>query len=568
MTFKELALKEDLQRAIDEMGFVEPTEIQEQAIPQLIAGEIDFIGLAQTGTGKTAAFGLPLLETIDASVRVPQALIVCPTRELCLQITKELQRFAKYQKGMNVGAVYGGTSINDQLYNLRRGVHIVVGTPGRLMDHIERGSLDLTHIKTVVLDEADEMLNMGFQEDIDTILGKTPAEKNTWLFSATMSGEIERITKKYMETPVRITVGSRNSSSKTIEHQYCVVKYENAYHALRRFVDFYPDLYGMLFCKTKKETAEIAEKLSKDGYAVDTIHGDLSQFQRDSVMKKFREKSIKLLIATDVAARGIDVSDITHVFHYNLPQDIENYTHRSGRTGRAGKTGMSIAILNTREARQVPYIERTMGSKMTYIQVPSGFEVCEKQLYNFIHTVHTVEVKKEAIAPYLSRIEKEFQDLTKEALLEKLVSLEFNTFLHAYENAPNLNASMHGKPLDGKGYSGKFGAAPDNKPDSFAQFKINVGKQDGVEVGQLINFVCRNGGIRGQVLGKIQIMPTETYIGIAPDLVGKIARKLTGLEFKNTPISASVVTDAPLEAPSFGYGPRKHTPYKGKRKKY
>ncbi len=565
MTFKELALKEELQRAIEEMGFVEATEIQAQAIPQLIENQIDFIGLAQTGTGKTAAFGLPLLQVIDPALRVPQALIVCPTRELCLQITKELQRFAKFQKGMNVGAVYGGASINDQLYNLKRGVHIVVGTPGRLMDHIERRSLDLTQIKTVVLDEADEMLNMGFKEDIDTILGKTPEEKSTWLFSATMSAEIERITKKYMESPVRVTVGSRNSSSKTIEHQYCVVKYENAYHALRRFIDFYPELYGLLFCKTKKETAEIAEKLARDGYAVDTIHGDLSQFQRDSVMKKFREKSIKLLIATDVAARGIDVSDITHVFHYNLPQDIENYTHRSGRTGRAGKTGISIAILNTREARQVPYIERTIGTKITHTQVPSGFEVCEKQLYHFINTVHNVEVKKDAIAPYLSRIQAEFQDLSKEALLEKLVSLEFNTFLRAYENAPNLNASLQ-KPLDGKGYSPKFGGSSDEKPGSFAQFKINVGKSDGVEVGQLINFVCRNGGIRGQVLGKIKITPDETYIGIAPELVEKIAKKLSGMEFKNTSIRATVVTDAPLETPSFGYAPRKHTPYKGKRK--
>lgn len=538
--FKDIQLKESLLRALEEMGFVEATEIQGQAIPQLIESPVDFIGLAQTGTGKTAAFGLSLLNRIDAESRETQALIICPTRELCVQITKELQRFAKYQKGVSIIPVYGGSSMNDQLYNLKRGAQIVVGTPGRLMDHIERGTLQLGTVATVVLDEADEMLNMGFQEDIDTILAKTPDTKNIWLFSATMSGVIEQMTKKYMEHPVRVTVGSKNSSSATIEHQYCVVRYENAYAALRRFIDYYPELYGMLFCRTKKETAELAEKLIKDGYAVDTIHGDLSQSQRDAVMKKFRERSIKLLIATDVAARGIDVSDITHVFHYNLPQDIENYTHRSGRTGRAGKNGISIAIVNMRDARMIPFIERQIGAKITYVQIPTGFAVCEKQLYHFIHTVHTVQIQKEAIAPYLEKVQEEFKDLTKEALLEKLISLEFNTFLNVYAGAPDLNAPYFSKEQKGMGKNG----GTQERGGKYVQFKVNIGRKHGVEVGQLINFICRNGGIRGHVLGRINIEGAESYIDIAPEHAAKVVRKITGMEFRDEQVVAKLIDSA------------------------
>lgn len=548
-----MPLKEELLKAVEEMGFVDATSIQEQAIPLLTSKETDFIGLAQTGTGKTAAFGLPLLHRVDAQLRQPQALIICPTRELCLQITKELQRFAKHQKGMSVIAIYGGSSIQDQLYNLKRGAQIIVGTPGRLMDHIERKSLILDTIQTIVLDEADEMLNMGFQEDIDTILSKTPDQKNIWLFSATMSSQIEGITKKYMQNPEKITVGSRNSSSKTIEHQYCVVKYEHAFAALRRFIDFYPEMYGMLFCRTKKETAEIAEKLIKDGYAVDTIHGDLSQNQRDAVMKKFREKSIKLLIATDVAARGIDVSDITHVFHYNFPQDIENYTHRSGRTGRAGKSGISIAILNTREARQISFVERQIGSPITYVRVPSGVEICEKQLYHFIHTVRTVEVKEEAIARYLTKIHEEFQDLSKEELLKKLVSVEFNTFLHMYEKASDINAEVH-RGGEVQRFGKQKGSFERDDRGQFTDIKINVGKKDGVEVGSLINYICRNAGIRSSVLGKISLMPNESYVGVSTELAQKVAKKLNGTEYKNTSIRPVVMGEgaaSSLARPSF-----------------
>lgn len=565
MMFKEMSLKEELLLALEEMGFVEATPIQEQAIPQLIQASVDVIGLAQTGTGKTAAFGLPLLNNIDPKKRDVQALIICPTRELCVQITKELQRFSKFQKGISVIPVYGGSSMTDQLHNLKRGAQIVVGTPGRLMDHIERGTLQLGEVRTVVLDEADEMLNMGFKEDIDTILSKTPEDKCTWLFSATMSKDIEQMTKKYMENPLRVTVGSRNSSSVTIEHQYCVVRYEHAYAALRRFIDYYPDLYGMLFCRTKKETAELAEKLVKDGYAVDTIHGDLSQSQRDAVMKKFRERSIKLLIATDVAARGIDVSDITHVFHYNLPQDIENYTHRSGRTGRAGKKGISIAIVNTRDARMIPFIERQIGAKIAHVQVPSGFEVCEKQLYHFIRTVHEVEVQKDAIAPYLSKVQEEFKDLTKEALLEKLVSLEFNTFLNTYAGAPDLNASHNSR--EEKGFGKKGSGALSDRGGKFVQFKVNLGKKHGVEVGQLINFVCRNGGIRGHVLGRINIQQDESYIDIAPELASKVVRKISGMEFRNTSVEATLLEGTP-DAGAAPYRPyQKRSAYRPPHKK-
>ncbi len=535
-----MPLKEEILKAIEEMGFTEATSIQDQAIPLLSTKATDFIGLAQTGTGKTAAFGLPLLHRIDTTIRGPQALIICSTRELCTQITQEIQRFAKFQKGMSVIAIYGGTSIQDQLYNLKRGVQIVVGTPGRLMDLIERKALLLEGIQTVVLDEADEMLNMGFQEDIDTILSKTPKQKNIWLFSATMSSQIEGITKKYMQNPEKITVGSRNSSSKTIEHQYCIVRYENAYPALRRFIDFYPDMYGMLFCRTKKETAEIAEKLIKDGYAVDTIHGDLSQNQREAVMKKFREKSIKLLIATDVAARGIDVSDITHVFHYNFPQDIENYTHRSGRTGRAGKSGISIAILNTREARQVSFLERQIGSPITYTRVPSGADICEKQLYHFINTVRNVEVKEEAISRYLSKIQDEFKDISKEDLLTKLVSLEFNTFLHIYEKASDINADMH-RGGDSQSFGSPKGPRVHDDRGKFTDIKINVGKSNGVEIGSLINYICRNAGIKSSVLGKISLMPNESYVGVSTELAQKVAKKLVGTEFRQTAIKPEVL---------------------------
>ncbi|MDB5109792.1 MAG: box helicase, partial [Mucilaginibacter sp.] len=376
--FIELGIRHDIVNAISDLGFENPTPIQEQSIPVLLTGSNDFVGLAQTGTGKTAAFGLPLLELLDFEENYPQALILCPTRELCLQITNDLNNYSKKMDNVHVVAVYGGASISDQLRQIRRGVQIVVATPGRMLDIINRKAIDFSKVKYVVLDEADEMLNMGFQEDIDNILSTTPEEKKTWLFSATMPTEVRRIAKKYMTDPFELTMGEKNTGNVNIEHEYYIVRAREKYAAFKRIVDFNPDIFGIVFCRTKIETQEIAEALIKDGYNADSLHGDLSQQQRDKVMKRYRERSLQLLIATDVAARGIDVNDVTHVINYSLPDEIENYTHRSGRTARAGKTGVSIAIINSKELGKIRQIERVIGKNFIKAEIPNGFDVCEK----------------------------------------------------------------------------------------------------------------------------------------------------------------------------------------------
>src|SRR5580765_2928287 len=439
MTFEGLGLDAKLIRAIDVLGFTQPTPIQEKAIPVLLSGTKDLVGLAQTGTGKTAAFGLPLLQLINVQQKSPQALVVCPTRELCLQIVSEVELFKKFMPGMHVVAVYGGASIGMQIRDLKRGVQIVVATPGRLIDLIERKAINLEEIRYVVLDEADEMLNMGFQDDIEFILQNTPKREATWLFSATMPTEIKRVSRKYMKDPFEITIGKMNAANKNIDHQYFVTAAHHRYDTLKRIIDFNPGLYGIIFTRTKADAQNIAEKLTREGYDIDALHGDLTQQQRDKVMGEFREKTIQLLIATDVAARGIDVVGITHVINYELPDDVEVYTHRSGRTGRAGNTGVCLSIINSRELGKIRQIERMVQVPFHKVEIPTGKDVCRKQFFHFMEKLLQADISHGNYETYVPMLAERFSDITKEEVLKRVAALEFSRFLKYYENAEDLN---------------------------------------------------------------------------------------------------------------------------------
>src|SRR5579864_7698993 len=438
-TFEGLGLDPRLVQATDALGYKNPTPIQEQAIPVLLSGTKDLVGLAQTGTGKTAAFGLPLLQLVDAAERYPQALVVCPTRELCLQIVNEVELFKKYMSGVQVLAVYGGTSIGMQIRDLKRGVQIVVATPGRLIDLIERKAINLEQIKYVILDEADEMLNMGFQDDIEFILQNTPKRDATWLFSATMPAEIKRVSRKYMKDPMEITVGTKNTANKNIDHQFFVTNAHHRYEALKRMIDFNPGIYGIIFTRTKADAQNISEKLTREGYDIDALHGDLTQQQRDKVMGEFREKSLQLLIATDVAARGIDVQGITHVINYELPDDVEVYTHRSGRTGRAGNTGVCLSIINSRELGKIRQIERMVQVPFHKVEIPTGKDVCRKQFFHFMEKLLSADISHGDYETYVPMLEEKFADVSKEEILKRVASKEFSRFLKYYENAEDLN---------------------------------------------------------------------------------------------------------------------------------
>lgn len=513
--FSKLGISDDVVNAVKELGFENPTPIQEQAIPVLLEGSNDFVGLAQTGTGKTAAFGLPLLELIDFKSNKPQALILCPTRELCLQIANDIRNFSKNTPGASIVAVYGGANIMQQLREIRNGVQIVVATPGRMLDIIGRKAIDFSNVKYVVLDEADEMLNMGFQEDINDILSTTPDDKKTWLFSATMPPEVRRIAKNYMENPVELTMGTKNTGNANIEHEYYVVRARDKYAALKRIVDYNPDIFGVVFCKTKMDTQDVAEHLIKDGYNADALHGDLSQQQRDKVMKRFRERSMQLLIATDVAARGIDVNDVTHVINFALPDEIESYTHRSGRTARAGKTGTSICIINSKELGKIRQIEKIIGKKFTKADLPTGFDVCEKQLFGLIHRVHNVEVNEEQIDKYMSRINDEFADLSKEEVIKKFASLEFNRFLEYYQNAPDLNISADERERGERGERRERGERGGRGAEAgYARLFINVGSVDDFTRGDLLSFVCNHGRISGKTVGKIDLKGVFSFVEV------------------------------------------------------
>lgn len=537
--FSTLGIRHDIVNAITELGFENPTPIQEQAIPVLLSGSNDFVGLAQTGTGKTAAFGLPLLELLNFEEKYPQALILCPTRELCLQIASDIKKYSKNVNGVHVVAVYGGASISDQLREIKRGVQIVVATPGRMLDIINRKAIDFTRVQYVVLDEADEMLNMGFQEDIDQILSTTPDTKKTWLFSATMPGEVRRIAKKYMTDPFELTMGTKNTGNANIDHEYYIVKARDKYAAFKRIVDFNPEIFGIVFCRTKIETQEIAETLIKDGYNADALHGDLSQQQRDKVMKHYRDRSLQLLIATDVAARGIDVNDVTHVINYSLPDEIENYTHRSGRTARAGKTGVSIAIINSKELGKIRQIERVIGKQFTKSEIPNGFDVCEKQLFALVHKVHNVPVNEEQIEQYIPRIMDEFKDLSKEEVIKKFASIEFNRFLEYYKNAPDLNVSADDRSFErDRGDRGMRGPKSD-----FTRLFINLGSVDDFTRGDMLGFICNNAKISGRSIGKIDLKGVYTFFEVENDTAEAVQKNFKGVEFQGRAVRIELAGD-------------------------
>ena len=479
-TFKDLGLNEDLLHAITDLGFEKPSEVQDKAIPILLKEDTDLVALAQTGTGKTAAFGFPMLQKINVDSRTTQGLILSPTRELCLQITNEIKQYGKYCKGLNVVAIYGGASITDQARAVKKGAQIIVATPGRMKDMISRRLVDITKIEYSVLDEADEMLNMGFYEDITEILSHTPEEKNTWLFSATMPKEVSVIAKKFMDNPVEITVGNKNESTSQVSHEYYLVNSRDRYQALKRLSDANPDIFSVIFCRTKRDTQKVAENLIEDGYSAGALHGDLSQNQRDLVMRSFRNKQIQMLVATDVAARGIDVDDITHVINYQLPDEPEIYTHRSGRTGRAGKTGISMVIVSKSEVRKIKSIERIIKKQFEKKEIPDGMEICEVQLMSLANKIHNTEVNHE-IDKYLTSINDLFEDSSKDELIKKFFSVEFTRFFNYYQKTKNLNAS--------ESSSDREGGRDYNKSSNDSRYFINVGRKDGYDWMKLKDFL-------------------------------------------------------------------------------
>ena len=480
--FEQLGLSESLLRAILDLGFENPTEVQEKAIPLLLEKDTDMVALAQTGTGKTAAFGFPLIQKIDADNRNTQALILSPTRELCLQITNEIKNYSKYEKGINVVAVYGGASITEQARDIKRGAQIIVATPGRMQDMINRGLVNISQINYCILDEADEMLNMGFYEDIVNILSTSPDEKSTWLFSATMPQEVARIAKQFMHDPLEITVGAKNSGSATVSHEFYLVNARDRYEALKRLADSNPDIFSVVFCRTKRDTQAVAEKLIEDGYSAAALHGDLSQAQRDGVMKSFRGRQIQMLVATDVAARGIDVDNITHVVNYQLPDEIETYNHRSGRTGRAGKLGTSIVIVTKSELRKISSIERIIKQKFEEKSIPSGIEICEIQLLHLANKIKDTEVDSE-INSYLPAINNVLEDLTKEELIKKMVSVEFNRFINYYKKTRDLSSQSSGSER-----REDRGDRPVSNSDAVRYF-LNIGSRDNFDWMQLKDFL-------------------------------------------------------------------------------
>ena len=538
-TFEELGVSEEIRRAIEELGFEHPMPVQEEVIPYLLGNGNDVIALAQTGTGKTAAYGIPVLQKTDATNKVTQALILSPTRELCLQIADDLNAFAKYMPGMHIIPVYGGASIQGQIRELRHGVQIIVATPGRLIDLMERGVVNLEKVNNVVLDEADEMLNMGFSESINTIFDNVPADRNTLLFSATMSKEVERIAKNYLHDYKEIVVGSRNEGAENVNHICYVVNAKDKYLALKRIVDFYPHIYAIIFCRTKIETQEVADKLIRDGYNAESLHGDLSQQQRDLTMQKFRQHTVQLLVATDVAARGLDVDDLTHVINYGLPDDVENYTHRSGRTGRAGKKGTSICIIHTREQFKVRNIEKIIGKEFVEGTLPSPEEICKQQLYKVMDDIMKTDVDEELIAPYMPDIMRQFEYIDKEDIMQKVVSITFGRFLNYYKNAPEIvrPTSKRGEKGDRKSQrDGRGGATRQRGPrkaeEGYRRLFINLGKQDGFYPGEIMQFM--NHHIHGpkQTIGHIDLLQKFAYIEVPTDDAEKVMRALNGVSYK------------------------------------
>ena len=532
-TFEELGVNEAIRSAILELGFEHPMPVQEEVIPYLLGENNDVIALAQTGTGKTAAYGIPVLQKTDATKKATQALILSPTRELCLQIADDLKGFGKYIDGLHVVAVYGGASIITQIHELKHGAQIIVATPGRLIDLMERGVVKLENVRNVVLDEADEMLNMGFSDSINTIFEAVPADRNTLLFSATMSKEIEKIAKSYLTDYKEIVVGSRNEGAESVNHIYYLVNAKDKYLALKRIADFYPHIFAIIFCRTKIETQEVADKLIKDGYNAEALHGDLSQQQRDLTMQKFRQHTVQLLVATDVAARGLDVDDLTHVINYGLPDDVENYTHRSGRTGRAGKKGTSISIIHTREKSKVRNIEKIIGKDFVDGELPSPEEICKKQLYKVMDDIMKTDVDEEQIEPYMKEIDRQFEYIDKEDIIKKMVTITFGRFLDYYKNAPQiLKPSSKRNERSERAERGASGNRRPRKAEAgFRRLFINLGKQDGFYPGEIMQFM--NHHIHGrQEVGHIDLLQRFSYIEVPKADADKVMRALNGVSYK------------------------------------
>lgn len=531
-TFQSLGLEENLLQSLEQIGFVTPTPIQEKAIPVLLQGTKDFIGLAQTGTGKTASFGLPLIQLIDKEKRSPQALIICPTRELCLQITTDIEKFSPKNDRVHVTAVYGGTSITEQIRSLKKGTQIVVATPGRLIDLIERKAIHLEDIFYVVLDEADEMLNMGFKDDIEFILKETVNRESIWLFSATMPPEIRQVSKRYMDKPLEVTVGKMNATASTIDHQYYLAQHSSRYETLKRIIDFNPGIYGIIFTRTKNDAQQITEQLIREGYDIEALHGDLTQAQRDKVMARFREKSIQLLIATDVAARGIDVQGITHVINYELPDDTEVYTHRSGRTGRAGRSGISISIVTPKELYRLRQIEKLVNTKFHKLDIPSGKDVCRKQFFHFIDKMLQADISHGEYETYLPVLQEKFAEVGKEEILQRVAALEFDRFLKYYENAPDLN--VREKSGDRKAEQGErktYGSS-----GNYQRLFVNLGTKDGFYKAGFLQFILDMSGLSKDVLGRIDMKEMNSWVEVENSASKTMIRSLDGKNYRGRKI--------------------------------
>ena len=536
-TFEELGVSPEIRKAIEEMGYENPMPVQEEVIPYLLGENNDVVALAQTGTGKTAAFGLPLIQKINVKNRIPQSLVLCPTRELCLQIAGDLNDYSKYIDGLKVLPVYGGSSIDSQIRSLKRGVHIIVATPGRLLDLMERKTVSLATVTNVVMDEADEMLNMGFTDSINAILADVPQERNTLLFSATMSPEIARISKNYLHNAKEITIGRKNESTSNVKHVVYTVHAKDKYAALKRIVDYYPQIYGIIFCRTRKETQEIADKLMQEGYNADSLHGELSQAQRDTVMQKFRIRNIQILVATDVAARGLDVDDLTHVINYGLPDDTESYTHRSGRTGRAGKTGTSIAIINLREKGKMREIERIIGKKFIAGEMPTGKQICEKQLLKVIDDLEKVKVNEEDINDFMPEIYRKLEWLSKEDLIKRMVSHEFNRFVDYYRNREEIEVPTDSRSeRAGKNREGKSSRQAE---PGYTRLFINLGKMDNFFPHELITLL--NNNTRGRVeLGRIDLMKNFSFFEVEEKQAQNVVKALNRTNWNGRKVTVEV----------------------------
>jgi len=567
-TFEELGLSPELLNAVTDLGFETPMPIQEQVIPLLLQGNRDLMGLAQTGTGKTAAFGLPLLQYINRDVRMPQGLILAPTRELCLQIAGDLKNFAKYLPGIDVVPVYGGADMARQVKALQGGAPLIVATPGRMKDLLDRRVVDFRSIHTVVLDEADEMLNMGFKDELDAILESTPTDRNTWLFSATMPADVSKIAKTYMNNPEQVKTGSWESGAELIQHINYVVRSKDRYNALKRVVDYNPDIYGIIFCRTRQETKEVAQKLIQDGYNAEALHGDLNQNQREQIMHKFRIKHIQMLVATDVAARGIDVQDITHVINYNLPDDSAVYKHRSGRTGRAGRKGVSIAIINLREKSRIREIERQLGHEFERLPVPGGREICQRQLLHMADRLEKIEIDHKEIDSFLPEIYEKLEWLSREELIKHFVALEFNRFLDYYKDAEDLNAPVEGK----KGRERERAERPARRERTrdkgveagFIRFMINLGHRDSVNPRDLIGLINRCTRGRHVEIGRINLMKNVSWFEVDSRHGKDVRNGFSGVEYNRREISVwpaeeneDGISSRPARRRSFGPPARK-----------